>query len=222
MARVILVHGAWHGGWCWDRLVPLLEKAGHTVELVDLPSSGRGGDLLADAALVRHTIERSKSPTVVVGHSYGGMVITEGAAGCPQVSHLVYLCAFMLDRGQSLLDQFGGKVSSWVQVDPETGNSRVLDAVPVFYADVDREGAEGYAARLAPQNLKSFVDRLTQAAWEGIPSTYVVCTQDQAIPHAVQQAMSARAGAVRTLESSHSPFMSQPGEVAAIIDAVAR
>ncbi len=221
MARVILVHGAWHGAWCWDKLVPLLEKAGHTVEAVDLPSAGKGGDLAADVALVRSTIEESAAPTVVVGHSYGGMVITEAAAGCAQVSHLVYLCAFMLPEGQSLLDLFGGAVTEWVEVDPTVGQSRVPVPMPVFYADVDAEVATACAGRLCGQSLSSFGDRLTQAAWRTIPSTYVACTQDQAIPYFVQQMMSERAGTVHTLESSHSPFLSHTSEVAAIIDGVA-
>lgn len=221
MARVVLVHGAWHGGWCWESLTPLLEKAGHAVEVVDLPSVGSGGDLAADAAVVRDVIERSADPTVVVGHSYGGQVISEGAAGIAQVSHLVYLCAFMLDEGESLLGALNNEVPPWIQVDDESGNSVVPDPVPVFYADVEVDLARSFAGQVGPQSLKSFADPLTQVAWKDTPSTYVACTQDQAIPYPAQQAMSARAGSVTTLDSSHSPFVSHADEVAAVINGVA-
>jgi pimeloyl-ACP methyl ester carboxylesterase len=221
MSRVVLVHGAWHGAWCWDRLVPLLESAGHTVEAVDLPSAGAGGDLAADTAVLRAAIDRSSDPTVVVAHSYGGIPTTQATAGASQVRHLVYLCAFLLDEGESLLGALQGQTPPWIEVDEANGVSRVPDPVPVFYADVEPAAAEAYAARLAPQTLSSFADPLTAAGWHDLASTYVLCTDDQAIPFPAQQAMSARAGTVHTLQSSHSPFVSHAEEVAAIIDGVA-
>ncbi len=101
------------------------------------------------------------------------------------------------------------------------GVSRVPEPVPVFYADLAPEQATSFAGRVDTQSLASFADPLTRVGWRETPSTYVACTQDQAIPYAAQQAMSAHAGAVHTLESSHSPFASHPDEVAAIIDAAA-
>lgn len=222
MARVILVHGAWHRGWCWERLVPELSSLGHTVIPVDLPSATACADLAADAAHVRRIIEESSEKTIVVGHSYGGMVITEATTGCPQVAQLVYLAAFMLPVGQSLLDLFGGEVVSWVEPHPETNDSRVPNGAPVFYNDLSAEEAAAYASRLCSHSLKSFGDPITTAGWESIPSTYIACTQDQAIPYFAQQAMSARAGTVHTLESSHSPFLSQPQKLAELIDQAAR
>lgn len=221
MARVLLVHGAWHGSWCWESLRPHLEKAGHHVETVDLPSSGGVGDLGADADVVRAAVDASTDPVVVVGHSYGGLAITQGAAGCRQVSHLVFLCAFMLDAGESLLGALNGEVPAWIAVDQDAGVSSVPEPLPVFYADVEPDVAEAYAAQVGTQTLTSFADPLTLVAWHDIASTYVACTQDQAIPYPAQQAMSARAGTVHTLESSHSPFASHAAEVAGIIDGVA-
>ena len=221
MARVVLVHGAWHGSWCWRDLAALLEEAGHVVMCVDLPSSGAGGDLADDVARLREVIDGIDEPTVLVGHSYGGIPVTQAAA-VASVSHLVYVCAFMLDTGESLLGALGGEVPPWIEVDEPAGVSRVPDPVPVFYADVAADEAAAFRERLAPQSLQSFADPLTAAAWHHTPSTYVVCTEDRAIPAAAQQAMSARADVVHTMASSHSPFASQPRELAAIIDGASR
>ena len=218
---VLLVHGAWHGGWCWDAVLPHLADAGLEAATVDLASAGGGGDLAADAAVVRAALDARQGPTVVVGHSYGGIVISEATAGRDDVSHLVYLCAFMLDTGESLLGALAGPPPDWFAVDEAAGVSRVTDPVRAFYLDVDPAVAAGASERLVPQSLSSFAAPQSGAGWRGIPSTYVTCTQDQAIPYPAQQAMSGRAGAVHTLQASHSPFLSQPGQVAARIAAVA-
>lgn len=220
-SRVLLVHGAWHGAWAWDPLLPPLLHAGLDVEVVDLPSAGGGGDLAADAQVVREALRQHPWPTVVVGHSYGGIAVSEGAAGEPNVMHALYLCAFMLDTGESLLGSLGGRTPPWIEVDAAAGVSRVPDPVPVFYADVQPEVAAGYARRLSDQTLTSFAAEQTAAVWQDVPASYVVCTNDQAIPLAAQQAMSARARSVYTLESSHSPFASHPDQVAAIIADIA-
>ena len=217
MTRAILVHGAWHGGWCWSEVVPLLEKNRLDVTTLDLPSAGGGGDLYADAEVLRDAIGSSEEPAVVVGHSYGGAVITEGAAGCEQVSQLVYVCAFQLDVGESLLGVLNHEVPPWIVVDEGAGSSSVPDPVPVFYGDVEPSLATASAARLAPQSLTSFAEPLTKAAWRDVPSTYLACTEDQAIPYPAQQGMSQRSGTVHTLKSSHSPFLSQPQAVAEVI-----
>lgn len=183
---------------------------------VELPSSGQGGDLAADAAVVRAAIESSDEPAILVGHSYGGVVITEAAAGLPQVRHLVYLAAFLLDAGESLLGVIGGPPPWFV---PSADGSTVLPDDPrtVFYLDVEPGVAAAAATQLQPQSLAAFNAPLSQAAWHTIPSTYIACTQDQAIPYPAQQAMSGRAGSVHTLQASHSPFLSQPEVVAGLI-----
>ena len=219
--EILLVHGAWHGGWCWDAVLPHLAESGLRATTVDLVSAGSGGDLAADAGVVRAALDASPGPTVVVGHSYGGIVISEATAGRDDVSHLVYLCAFMLDAGESLLSALAGPPPDWFAVDEAAGVSRVTDPVRAFYLDVDPAVAAGASERLVPQSLSSFAAPQSGAGWRGIPSTYVTCTQDQAIPYPAQQAMSGRAGAVHTLQASHSPFLSQPGQVAARIAAVA-
>jgi pimeloyl-ACP methyl ester carboxylesterase len=218
MARVVLVHGAWHGGWAWDQVLPLLKEAGHDPVAVDLPSAGGTGSVADDAAVVRAAVEQSSEPTVVVAHSYGGIPTTVATAGSAEVQHLVYVCAFMLDQDESLLGALDHVVPPWIGVDEPAGVSRVLDPMAAFYLDVDPEQAESAVARLRTQTLASFADPITAAGWHDIDSTYILCTEDRAIPYAAQQAMSARAGTVRTMESSHSPFLSQPRELVALLD----
>ena len=219
--NVLLVHGAWHGAWCWDTLAPRLTSAGLDVTTVDLPSSGGGGDLAADAAVVRAALDGIDGPAVLVGHSYGGQAVSEASQGRDDVAHLVYLCAFMLDTGESLLGALAGQVPPWIAVDEATETSMPTTPYDVFYGDVDPSVAAAFPALLRPQTLSSFAAPLTGAGWHTIPSTYVGCTQDQAIPYPAQQAMSARAGSVVTLQTSHSPFVSAPDDVAAVVRAAA-
>jgi pimeloyl-ACP methyl ester carboxylesterase len=100
---LVLVHGAWHGGWCWQRLTPHLERLGVFVRVVELPSVGAAAgsavDLSRDAATVRSVIDSVPAPLVLCGHSYGGMVISQAAAGARNVARLLYLCAFMPAEG---------------------------------------------------------------------------------------------------------------------------
>lgn len=217
---VLLVHGAWHGSWCWERLSPILRSSGLTVHTVDLPSTGPDdaelGGLYDDAAAVRERIRDISNPVLVVGHSYGGQVITEGADE-PNVSGLVYVAAFMLDVGQSLADSTDGSIPEW-QALAESGTAVVVpDPGIVFYADCDTQDAARASARLTAQSLMCGAQPLRSASWRRIPSTYIMCTQDRAVPPAAQEAMSAHATRVERLEAGHSPFLSMPADLATII-----
>jgi pimeloyl-ACP methyl ester carboxylesterase len=220
--RLLLVHGAWHGGWAWDPLLPLLAERGLAADVVELPSTGGAGDLTADAETVRSALA-GDDPVVAVGHSYGGMVISEACAGAGNVAHLVYVCAFQLDVGESLLAAIGDTMPAWTEIDEGSRTSRVAPAAApkVFYGDVDSELAAAWTDRLTTQTLSSFEQPLSAAAWRDIPSTYVACTEDRAIPYPGQQAMSAHAGTVQTLTCSHSPFASRPRELADLLASVA-
>ena len=221
---IVLVHGAWHGGWAWDELASRLRAAGRDVATVDLPSSGPDagtlGDLAADASVVATALDATDGPAVLVGHSYGGQVISEASAGRDDVEHLVYLCAFMLDVGESLLGTLGGEVPDWFELVADGTASRANRNAEIFYADVDDDVAAASSARLGLQSVSSFAAELTGAGWHAVASTYVICDQDQAIPPGAQEAMSQRAGTVHRLASSHSPFLSMPDRVAEIILAV--
>ena len=221
-SHVLLVHGAWHGGWAWDVLRPHLHEPGWTTAVVDLPSAGGDGTLADDAATVRAALDAAPGPTVVVGHSYGGQVISEACAGRSDVAHLVYVCAFQLEVGESLLAAVGGSPPWWFEVDEAAGRYRVREPVTRFFADVDPAVAADAAARLTTQTVASFTAALTAAAWHDIPSTYLACTADRAIPVEAQRQMAQRAGTVHTLETSHSPFLAAPELVADLVAGAAR
>ena len=213
---LLLVHGGWHGAWAFDTLVPLLASQGFTVRTVDLPSSGSLVDLDADVKVVRGSLAEHATPTLVVGHSYGGVVISEACAGVRNVVGLAYLCAFVLDKGESL-SMFFQPLPPWVEIDQAGESCRVLTPERVFYADVEPALAAKAVARLRGQSLACLGGVLTAAAWRELPSSYLLCEDDQALPAAAQEAMSARTKIVERLASSHSPFLSHPAEVAAFL-----
>ncbi|WP_328653705.1 alpha/beta hydrolase [Micromonospora sp. NBC_00330] len=215
---LLLVHGAWHRPAVWDRLRAELDVLGYQTRAVDLPTSGpdaRGG-MQDDAAAVRKEIAAIGGPVVVVAHSYGGIPVSEAATGLSEVEHLVYLTAYQLDRGESMFSFHG--VPDPVETDvliPITGDPRTA-----FYGDLSDADAEAAIGQLVDQRLRACVDRVNEPAWRSIPSTYIVCTNDQAIPVPLQEKMAARASSARRIESSHSPFLSRPVELAALLDEI--
>ncbi|MFI5729040.1 alpha/beta fold hydrolase [Kribbella sp. NPDC051587] len=214
---VLLVHGAWHGSWCWEAVRSLLVDQGWRVETVDLPSVAPAGEvrygLHDDAKAVREAITAIGGPVVVVAHSYGGEPATEGAAGLPEVQRIIYVTAFLLDVGESLLKAIGGTPPPWWQIEGEV--FRPLTPELVFFNDV--ENPADAVRRLETQSYAVATEELTAAAWHTTPSTYVVCDDDNAIPVFAQEAMAQRAGTVERLHSGHSPFLSCPSELVAII-----
>ncbi|MPQ98017.1 alpha/beta fold hydrolase [Modestobacter sp. I12A-02628] len=219
LPHLLLVHGAWHSSGAFRLL--RAELGDVACSAVDLPSSGlapdRLGTLTDDATLVRAAVAGIDGPVVVLGHSYGGAVISEALAGAPNVTRLVYLAAFQLDVGESLFQAAGGAPLPWFDWQEERGFVDARDAREVFYADVDPDLAASATVQLRHQSTASFTQPLSQAAWRSIPSTYIACTQDRAIPYPAQQAMARRATDVLTMETSHSPFLSRPGELAGLL-----
>ncbi|WP_437968095.1 alpha/beta hydrolase [Sorangium sp. So ce260] len=224
---VVLVHGAWHGPACWSQVARRLLGSGLDVRVPALPSAGpdpgRPGDLAADAEVVRAALAEVPGKAVVVAHSYGGLPVTEVAARSGKVTHIVYLCAFMLDAGESLLSAIGGQDPPWWIT---SADGRLLlppeSARDVFYNDCTDEVAAAAVAALLPQSRASFAQPLSAAAWQELPSTYVICERDNAVPVFAQEAMSQRARRVRRLDASHSPFLSRPDDVVALVhDAIA-
>ncbi|MFD0149493.1 alpha/beta hydrolase [Streptomyces sp. NPDC055721] len=214
---LLLVHGAWHGAWSWDKPASVLRGADHRVHTVDLPSAGGLTGVEADAQTIRAALGRIDGPVVLVAHSYGGIPVTQAAAEAGNVSHLVYLAAYQLDIGESLLGFHGASVSP----DTEATQPVPENPIPVFYGDVERREAEEAAERLVPQSTKSFGDALTRAGWRTVPSTYIVCEDDRALPVESQELMAARSGTVHRMASSHSPFLSRPAELAALLARIA-
>jgi pimeloyl-ACP methyl ester carboxylesterase len=217
---LVLVHGAWHGAWCWQYVVGHLREQGCKVRTVELPSVGAAPgsnvDLSADAAAVRTVIAAQDGPVVLCGHSYGGMVITHAAASNAQVERLVYLCAFVPQRGESLLDLGGGQLAPWIHKvaggltmpDPSLGAA-------LFYGDCDSATQSWALSSLRPQCEAPFLEPVTETPSPKLFSTYVVCTQDGALPCELQrQHFGSRTRRVLEFEASHSPFLSRPAELA--------
>ncbi len=221
MPTIVLVHGAWHGSWCWQRVTPLLERRGIAVRTVDLPSvgaePGTTTDLSADAAAVRAVVDDIGGPVVLCGHSYGGMVISHVAA--ERVVRLVYLCAFMPAEGESLVSIGGGKNAPWIQaLDGGLMLPDPAQADEVFYADCDAATRQWAKSRLRPQSGATVIEPVPRPAWRKIPSTYVVCANDMAMPADLQRNVFApRASEMLELQASHSPFLSQPAAVADLL-----
>jgi pimeloyl-ACP methyl ester carboxylesterase len=221
---VLLVHGAWHGAWCWERLLPLLSERGIDARTVDLPCVGTDTATLADlhgsAAVVAEAIDRCPGEVVICAHSFGGMVATEAAAGRPRVRHLVYVAAVVPEAGESLSSIVGrgGGLAPWqraeangaVSVDP-------AQAAGVFYADCEPEAAAAATRRLRPQAGTSFAQAAVAVAWREVPSTYVVCSRDACVPVPLQRRMAERGGRVVELDTGHSPFLSRPEAVADLL-----
>ncbi len=217
---VVLVHGACHGAWCWDKVTAGLTERGLPSVAIDLPGHGASteplGDLAADAAALRATLD-AVGPSVVCGHSYGGAVVTEGAAGHPDVHHVIYLTAFALAPGESTMAAAPGgsesdratELAAAVRFDDD-GTMRfegpaVIDAL---YHDCSPEDVAFALAHLGPQNVSELSGVATRAAWQDIPSTYVVCTEDQALAPELQRRLASRTGAIVEWPTSHSPFLS--------------
>jgi pimeloyl-ACP methyl ester carboxylesterase len=221
MTTFVLVHGGWSSSWYWDETAALLEKRGHSVHAVDLPSSGTDpatlGSLPDDAAVVRRAVEAAAEPVVLVGHSWGGMVITE-LAGHPLVAQSVYLSAFWPDRGQTVMELLGdGPLPAFV------GQPRPDGSVPVT-ADVAL-AHELLCADLPADRVHDWYQHLlvTSIAAFGAPSTapdrrhataYIVLEQDRAIPPDAQEAMALKADRVERMDASHGVMLSNPDGLA--------
>jgi pimeloyl-ACP methyl ester carboxylesterase len=237
MTTILLVHGAWHGSWCWAKVVSLLQKEGLNAITLDLP--GRAGDPtpIADLTLdqyaraVCHVAQLQHRPVIVVGHSLGGVVISQAAEYQPQsFAKLVYLCAFLPRNGQSLRELAQtdtGMVLPNVQPDTPKGYFSFRENAPlreIFYHDCPEEDARRAAAMLVPEpmSLSATPVCLTEERFGRIPRAYIECRQDRAIPPSLQRRMNEAVPCRErfSLDTSHSPFFSAPRELAQIIISV--
>ena len=161
--RIILVHGAWVGSWEFDPLVQILRERGWEVDALDLPSTGSTESMIQDAAAITAAIDRAGGPVVLVGHSYGGVPVTE-AGDHPAVERIVYVAAFALDAGESVITSMGGSLPGvWGISDAQLTMGRSRDErVDMIAADmppgVPREASEQLADLFRPQSLASFSD----------------------------------------------------------------
>ena len=230
---VVLVHGAWHGAWAWERVVPLLTSAGVECLALDLPGHGEDGgpfgDLVADITRVRATLDQFNDDVVLVGHSYGGAVITEAGVH-PAVQHLVYVAAFALDAGESCVSAAADVEPGLISYDGRpnlgsgfimgSGNIITLDpssAAECLYNDCDADTVAWALARLGPQPLITLQEAPKLAAWRTKPSTYVVCGDDMTVHPDLQRIMARRCGSVIEWATDHSPFLCRPDLMAGLL-----
>lgn len=244
MAGFVLIHGSWHGGWCFDDVAERLRAAGHSVVAPDLP--GMGGDEAALAAVTlddwaefaaQHCRNMKRdlggAPVVLAGHSRGGIVISQAGETAPEaIDALVYICAMMLPPGMSragfkALEVPNPAFDALVSYTPEGYGSTITGADPgaVFAQSSPPDLVAAAMARLVaePHGPRSTPLALTAERWGRIPRTYIECSEDRAIPLSSQRHMQALSpGAKRvTLDADHSPFLSRPAELAAaLIDAI--
>ncbi|HEX2445692.1 MAG TPA: alpha/beta hydrolase [Vicinamibacterales bacterium] len=221
--NVVLVHGGFVDGSGWAGVHRLLTKDGYNVSVVQQPTIS----LADDVAVTRRAIAAQSGPVILVGHSYGGVIITEAGTD-PNVAGLVYIAAFAPDSGES--------VSSLIK-DPAPGapvppilpprdGFLFLDRAKFaasFAADVDADTAKFMADSQLPWGVEALAGAVTEPAWKSKPSWYLVATDDRMIPPAAQRLMSKRAGStVVEVAGSHSIYVSRPDAVAAIVDKAAR
>jgi pimeloyl-ACP methyl ester carboxylesterase len=241
MARFVLVHGAFHGAWCWEPLIAELSAAGHTAHALDLPGSGDDPTPVAQVTLDAYSericerLAEQPDPVTLVGHSMGGVAITQAAARCPErIARLVYVAAFLPADGQSLADLAGlpegagdgVQANMVVDGEPPVATMPQGAAREVFYAECAPERATWALERLRGQPLVPFVTPVARGDGDGArpAPAYVVATRDRAIPPALQRRMAAEGGASEVVEidADHSPFLSRTAELAAILDRFAR
>ncbi len=218
---IILIHGAWHDASCFDPVRDQLVAQGYEVATIDLPLAGSEGDIEAASKLIA-----AHPGAVVLGHSYGGLVITHAAVSA-DVTHLVYLAALMPDQGEDVGAVVGEYPSPDLQnamvlnddgrltIDPERG-------IIAFYDDCDPADAQQAAERLRPQLFTGFPILEAEPAWKQTASTYVICNHDRAQHPDLQRRFAERATHVETWEGGHSPFLSQPSQVTELLARLAR
>jgi len=222
MATVVFVPGACvrDQAWWWGRMAEPLRRHGLATAAVELPTCNGAGETLADdVAATRALIDAVEPPVTLVGHSYGGMVIT-GAGVHERVARVIYLSAAVPDAGQAQADLYPGAPAPWL--DPgEDGTIGVhADIVrEVFLWDADPATADAAVARLARQPGRVFADPVAGCAWREKPSAYVVCALDRAIPPERQRAFAAHTGTVTELPTGHFPFLTAPDALARTLSA---
>jgi pimeloyl-ACP methyl ester carboxylesterase len=217
-AAIVLVHGGFVDGSGWEDVYRILKKDGYDVSIVQNPTTS----LPDDVAATKRVIAEQKSPVILVGHSYGGVVITE-AGNDPKVTGLVYVAAFAPDRGESVAALIknpppGAPVPPIL---PPQQGFLALDKAKFaasFAADVSPEKAEFMANSQVPWGIEALNGAVTQPAWQSKPSWYLVATDDRMIPPPAQREMSKRAGStVVEVQGSHAVYVSKPQAVADLI-----
>src|SRR5437016_7408089 len=218
--NIVLVHGAWADGSCWNGVIERLQEAGYAVRAPQFPLTSIGDDV----ARLRQVLAFQDGPTIVVGHSYGGQIITSLGTDAPNVVGLVYIAAFGLDQGESL-----GALLAQGPVAPALAHLIIDkqgfawlpedDFVNHFAADVDPVKARVMYAVQQALSASAFQDVMGVPAWKALPSWYLVAADDQALPPDAQRLFARRRGATTVeLPSSHVAMVSHPDDVVKLIE----
>ena len=228
MTTFALVHGAWHGAWCWERLTPFLQQAGHDVVAMDLPSEDGTATFDTYADVVCAALAGHDDDVVLVGHSYGGHTVPLVAARRP-IRRLVYLCAMIPDIGRSLFDQLSDELEMLnpayehgLSVPDEQLRQVWADvdiASAMFYGNCDEPTAKAALDRLRPQSAYPAILPCSLTEFPAVETTYVVCGDDQILrPDWSRRTARERIGAeLIELPGDHSPFYSRPSVLADVL-----
>jgi pimeloyl-ACP methyl ester carboxylesterase len=221
--NVVLVHGGFVDGSGWEGVYQILKKDGFTVTIVQNPTISLAGDV----AVTKRALAAQRGPAILVGHSYGGVVISEAGTD-PNVAGLVYIAAFAPDKGESVSSLIknpppGAPVPPIL---PPQDGFLFLDRAKfpaAFAADVNADAAAFMADAQVPWGLEALDGAVTEPAWKSKPSWYLVASDDKMIPPDAQRAMSKRAGStVVEVKGSHAVYVSQPRSVASLIEQAAK
>ncbi len=232
MSVFVLVHGAYHGAWCYNKVVPILQDAGHTVIAVDLPGHGENRvprDRITLDAYVGHVcdvVDAQMEPVILIGHSMGGLTISQVAEERPdKLKAIVFLTALMPKDGESRVDlstrvDEESRVAA-ARISTEDGLANTVSEEllkGLFYGDCSDEDIEFAKAHLVPQAFQPMNQklRLSEANYGRVPRVFIECLQDGALSIRMQRAMYDQVGVdkVVTMDTSHSPFFSAPEELA--------
>ena len=231
MSTYMLIHGAWHGAWCWKKVVPLLENKDHKVIVPDLPGHGEDKRPIAEITLQAYTdrlcqiLDEQSEPVILVGHSMGGVVITQVAEYRPErIEKLVYVTGFLLQNGEFLLQHAEPDTEALVlpnlimSEDQSHATIREEALKEIFYADCIDEDVEFAKSRLVPQAAAPFATPVstTDENFGRVPRAYISCLQDKAISPSIQETFytALPCEKVISMDTSHSPFFSAPEELA--------
>lgn len=238
MSTFVLVHGAWHGAWCWDRLVPLLERAGHEVVTFDLPGHGEDRTPVAEVTLQGYTdraveaLDALSGPAVLVGHSLSGTVISQAAEQRPEkIEKLVYLCAFLLPSGKSAIEMSqedsDSVILKSIEIEEDQGRVNLTEEGmrDALYHDCPEEDFERARRLVTSQPLAPFGTpvEVTEGNFGGVRRTYVYTTQDRAASPSAQERMYTELPCekVVSMATGHLPFFAAPEELAGHLDTLA-
>lgn len=233
MATFVLIHGSWHGAWCWQKVVPLLEQKGHTVLTPDLP--GHGGDktplkavnFLSYVKCIEEVLHQANVPVYLVGHSMAGMILSQVAQNCPEkIQKLIYVAAFLPQNGECLseiarrqpLNDYTAKIHA---VGDEAALYLPVEAIHGFaYHHLSEEDIKPLYPLFCVEPLRPYFDKvqITPERYGKVSRAYVYCTDDHAVEYKSQQRMVRQMPCEEyTLESDHSPFYSHPEELVKIL-----